>query len=102
MKRGKILLPAVHEPVRIRSITRFTLDGTAPCETITVVQVWREEKDEGPYHLSNMDLEKEARRYHPTAYSVIAHALLEMDRVVKVEAVCYFTGSGIELSKENA
>ncbi len=101
MKRqGPIILPSEAVKVKYKSITRFVLDGTGACETITVVQVWRTEKTSGPYHLANMDLEVEARKYHPTFYDVIAKALIEMDRVVKVEVVCQFSGSGIEIERE--
>lgn len=102
MKRtGPILFQKTEPDVRARSITRFVLDGTGPCEAITVVQVWRDEEDDGPWHLSNMDLEREARKFHPTYHKEIAYALIEMPRVRRVEVVCYFSGDGIELRRDD-
>lgn len=77
----------------------MVLDSDAPCEVITIAQVWRDEKDDGPWMLSNMDLLKEARKYHPSYVREIARALIEMDRVARVEVVCYFTGEGIEIER---
>lgn len=101
MKKGPILFEKTESEVRVRSVTRFVLDGVGPCETITVVQVWRNETDEGPWLLSNMDLHNRAKEFHQSACREIAYALIEMDRVARVEVVCYFTGEGVELRKDD-
>jgi hypothetical protein len=88
---------------KIQSVTRFELDGTGACEKITVVTVWRNETDLGPYQLSNMDLEEAVKgKVDHTAYAVIAKTLLALPRVAIVEAVDYSTvGEGIRLEKED-
>lgn len=87
-----------HKYERVQSVTRFELDGTAPCETITVVTIWRNENDLGPYYLSNMDLEEVVKgKVHHSDYRAVAEILIALPRVAAVEVVDYSSGSGIKI-----
>jgi hypothetical protein len=108
-RKGPIKIPGRGERIKpqhdyefIESMTKILLKDVTldlDCREWGAIRVWREEKDLGPFELSNQDLRDKAAEFHPMYGREIAQALALMPRVTAVEWVNQF-GDGVVIYTE--